>query len=88
MRVVVLFVSLTLAAAAAGASPKTDKVIENVRLPTGFKMEVYSDQVPGALQELVAGRVLERLALVERQRRQRLLLHVLRRARAAVSPER
>jgi len=48
MRVVVLFVSLTLAAAAAGASPKTDKVIENVRLPTGFKMEVYSDQVPGA----------------------------------------
>jgi glucose/arabinose dehydrogenase len=37
MRVVVLFVSLTLAAAAAGASPKTDKVIENVRLPTASR---------------------------------------------------
>ncbi len=40
--------ALTLAAAAAGASPKTDKLLENVRLPTGFKIEVYSDQVPGA----------------------------------------
>ena len=48
MRVVVFFVALTLAAFAASASPRTDKVIENVRLPTGFKMEVYSDQVPGA----------------------------------------
>ena len=48
MRVVLLLVSLTLAATAASASSKTDKVIENVRLPTGFKMEVYSDQVPGA----------------------------------------
>ena len=48
MRASLLFVALTLAAAAAGASPRTDKVIENVRLPTGFKMEVYSDQVPGA----------------------------------------
>ena len=36
------------AAAAASASPKTDKVLENVRLPTGFKVEVYSDAVPGA----------------------------------------
>ena len=48
MRVAVFFVSLTLAATAASASSKTDKVIENVRLPTGFKLEVYSDQVPGA----------------------------------------
>ena len=35
-------------AAAASASPETDKVLENVRLPTGFKLEVYTDQVPGA----------------------------------------
>src|SRR5512138_3353201 len=48
MRVALFFVSLTLAATAASASSKTDKVIENVRLPTGFKMELYSDQVPGA----------------------------------------
>ena len=48
MRVALLFVSLTLAADAASASPKTDKVLESVRLPTGFKIEVYSDQVPGA----------------------------------------
>ena len=48
MRVTLLFVSLTLAAVAASASPKTDKVLESVRLPTGFKIEVYSDQVPGA----------------------------------------
>jgi glucose/arabinose dehydrogenase len=48
MRVTFLFISLLLAAFAAGASPKTDKVLENVRLPTGFKMEVYTDQVPGA----------------------------------------
>ena len=43
-----LFTSMALAATAASASPKTDKVLENVRLPTGFKLEVYSDQVPGA----------------------------------------
>jgi glucose/arabinose dehydrogenase len=43
-----LLTALTLVATAAGASSKTDKVIENVRLPTGFRMEVYSDQVPGA----------------------------------------
>ena len=36
------------AAATASASPTTDKVLENVRLPTGFKLEVYADQVPGA----------------------------------------
>src|SRR6185503_20950169 len=43
-----LCMALALAAAAASASPKTDKVIENVRLPTGFKIELYTDQVPGA----------------------------------------
>jgi glucose/arabinose dehydrogenase len=43
-----LFTSMALAATTASASPKTDKVLENVRLPTGFKLEVYSDQVPGA----------------------------------------
>ena len=30
------------------ASPKTDKVLENVRLPVGFRIEVYSDELPGA----------------------------------------
>ena len=50
MRVIrsIACLALTLAATAAGASPKTDKVLESVRLPTGFKMEVYTDQVPGA----------------------------------------
>jgi glucose/arabinose dehydrogenase len=48
MRVALLFVALSLAVTAASASPKTDKVIESVRLPTGFKMEVYTDQVQGA----------------------------------------
>jgi glucose/arabinose dehydrogenase len=43
-----LCMALTLVATAASASSKTDKVLENVRLPTGFKLEVYSDQVPGA----------------------------------------
>jgi glucose/arabinose dehydrogenase len=37
-----------LVAAAALASPATDKVVENVRLPTGFKLEVYADNVAGA----------------------------------------
>jgi glucose/arabinose dehydrogenase len=32
----------------AGASPATDKVLENVRLPAGFQLEVYADNVPGA----------------------------------------
>ena len=36
------------ACAAALASPATDKVIENVRLPTGFKLEIYADDVPAA----------------------------------------
>jgi len=57
MRVAVFFVSLTLAATAASASSKTDKVIENVRLPTGFKMEVYSDQLPGARSMVVSSQV-------------------------------
>ena len=44
-----LHVALTLARdARPSASPKTDKVLENVRLPTGFKLEVYADNVPGA----------------------------------------
>ena len=30
------------------ASPATDKVIANVRLPPGFKIETYTDQVPAA----------------------------------------
>jgi glucose/arabinose dehydrogenase len=29
-------------------SPATDKVLENVRVPNGFKLEVYADTVPGA----------------------------------------
>ena len=37
-----------LVAASALASPATDKVVENVRLPTGFKLEVYVDNVAGA----------------------------------------
>ena len=45
MRVTLLFVALSLAATAASASPQTDNVIENVRLPTGFKKEVYTDHV-------------------------------------------
>jgi glucose/arabinose dehydrogenase len=37
-----------LFASSALASPQTDKVLENVRLPAGFRMEVYADNVPGA----------------------------------------
>jgi glucose/arabinose dehydrogenase len=33
---------------AAVASPATDKVLQNVRLPAGFQLEVYADNVPGA----------------------------------------
>jgi glucose/arabinose dehydrogenase len=39
---------LSLSAAAAVASPATDKVLENVRVPAGFKLEVYADDVPAA----------------------------------------
>lgn len=35
-------------AAAAGASPATNKVIENVRLPPGFQLQVFADNVPAA----------------------------------------
>ncbi len=35
-------------AAAVHASPATDKVIANVKLPPGFKLEVYADNVPFA----------------------------------------
>ena len=37
-----------LCAGGAWASPETGKVVQNVRLPAGFKLEVYTDQVPGA----------------------------------------
>jgi glucose/arabinose dehydrogenase len=43
-----LGLALVLVAGVVAASPKTDKVLENVRLPTGFKLEVYADDVPGA----------------------------------------
>jgi glucose/arabinose dehydrogenase len=36
------------AAVPAYASPATDKVIANVRLPPGFKLELYTDQLPAA----------------------------------------
>ncbi|HMN43400.1 MAG TPA: PQQ-dependent sugar dehydrogenase [Povalibacter sp.] len=39
---------LTVLAGTATASPATDKVIANVRLPPGFKLEVYADDVPFA----------------------------------------
>lgn len=37
-----------LACGVSFASPQTDKALENVRVPAGFRLEVYSDQVPGA----------------------------------------
>src|SRR5690606_31257409 len=40
--------SALLAISGALASPATDQVLQNVRLPTGFEMEVYADNVPGA----------------------------------------
>lgn len=42
------FCLATLLAVAAAASPSTDKVLENVRLPAGFQLEVYADNVPAA----------------------------------------
>jgi glucose/arabinose dehydrogenase len=44
----VAMVAIALATGSAVASPQTDKVLESVRLPTGFKLEVYADDVPGA----------------------------------------
>lgn len=41
-------VGLLLTTGAAHGSPATDKVLANVRLPPGFKLEVYSDAVPAA----------------------------------------
>src|SRR3990170_6337040 len=46
-RLVLLLLPL-LVAVAAGASPATDRVLENVRLPAGFRLEVYADNVPAA----------------------------------------
>ena len=44
-----VFSSLTLLfSAAVHASPATDKVIANVKLPPGFTLEVYADNVPFA----------------------------------------
>jgi len=44
-----LFGLLALCCATAGlASPATDKVLQNVRLPAGFQLEVYADNVPAA----------------------------------------
>jgi glucose/arabinose dehydrogenase len=43
-----LAVAMLVCAGAAQATPATDKVIENVRLPTGFRLEVYADNVPNA----------------------------------------
>jgi glucose/arabinose dehydrogenase len=39
---------LALVVPAVFASPATDKVVANVRLPPGFKLDVYADNVPGA----------------------------------------
>lgn len=38
----------TLGCANALASPATDQVVANVKLPPGFKLSVYADNVPGA----------------------------------------
>ncbi len=42
------FCLAALLSVAAVASPSTDKVLENVRLPAGFQLEVYADNVPAA----------------------------------------
>lgn len=39
---------VTCGATAALASPATDKVLQNVRVPAGFQLEVYADNVPAA----------------------------------------
>jgi len=43
-----LIAAACLAAVPALASPATDKVVQNVRLPPGFVFEVYADNVPDA----------------------------------------
>ncbi len=45
-----------LASIGVSASPATDKVLANVRLPPGFKLEVYTDAVPGA-RSMALGRL-------------------------------
>ena len=45
---VAIATSLALTSSAVLASAATDKVLANVRLPPGFKLEVYTDQVPAA----------------------------------------
>ena len=40
--------SMLLCAGHVAASPATDKVLANVRVPPGFKLEVYADNVPFA----------------------------------------
>jgi glucose/arabinose dehydrogenase len=47
-RLVRLWPVCCLYATAAFASPTTDKVLENVRVPAGFRFELYTDAVPGA----------------------------------------
>ena len=42
------FAAVALPLGSVSASPATDKVLANVRLPAGFKLEVYTDQVPAA----------------------------------------
>jgi glucose/arabinose dehydrogenase len=48
-------IAVVIAASSAFASPATDKVIANVRLPAGFKLELYTDQVPAA-RSMASGR--------------------------------
>lgn len=40
--------ALFLIGVSVGASPATDRVLANVRVPAGFKLELYTDRVPGA----------------------------------------
>jgi glucose/arabinose dehydrogenase len=48
VRLACLCLLTVVAGAPAHSSPKTDKVLENVRVPAGFRFEVYTDAVPGA----------------------------------------
>jgi glucose/arabinose dehydrogenase len=47
MRITVVVAALSVWSVAL-SSPATDKVLDNVRVPTGFVFEVYADNVPGA----------------------------------------
>jgi glucose/arabinose dehydrogenase len=44
----ILSLCLLLACSAGQASPLTDKVLDSVRLPAGFRLDVYTDSVPAA----------------------------------------